>query len=75
MELLSLADYRMHLQGTDYGNFLANEPPNPSPAAVQDRATDLMVQEFEYLRGNAGDTLAQFLDYIRSRCAPSLPVP
>lgn len=66
--LLSLsadaADFRMQLSSTDYGNFLANEPLPLSTSTIADKATEKLVAEFHYLRTNANEPLATFMDYI-----------
>jgi V-type H+-transporting ATPase subunit d len=54
----------MQLSATDYGNFLANEPLPISTATIQEKATQLMVDQFEYLRSNAVHPLDKFMDYI-----------
>ena len=60
----NLEDFRMQLSGTDYGNFLANEPSPISTSTVAEKATRKLVAEFEYLRQNATKPLSTFLDYI-----------
>lgn len=54
----------MQLSSTDYGNFLANEPLPLSTATIADKATEKLVSEFHYLRTNAVEPLATFMDYI-----------
>jgi len=60
----TLDDIKMHLQGTKYGNFLANEPPPLTTTTIQNKATEKMVEEFKALRAHANEPLASFLDYI-----------
>lgn len=61
----TVEDIRMHLQTTDYGNFLENEGANAVRiSALHTAATDKMVKEFNYLRCHAVYPLSQFLDYI-----------
>ncbi|GFZ44740.1 V-ATPase subunit d [Saitozyma sp. JCM 24511] len=60
----NLEDFRMQLSSTDYGNFLANEPLPLSTATIADKATEKLVSEFHYLRTNAVEPLATFMDYI-----------
>ena len=70
--LRNIPDFRMQLSATDYGNFLANEPLPISTATIQDKATQLMVDQFQYLRSNAVYPLDKFMDYITfdtSACA------
>ena len=57
-------DFRTQLSATDYGNFLANEPPPISTSTIADKATQILVDQFNYLRSNAVEPLATFLDYI-----------
>nr|ODO01292.1 V-type H+-transporting ATPase subunit AC39 [Cryptococcus depauperatus CBS 7855] len=57
-------DFRLQLSSTDYGNFLANEPLPLSTATIADKATEKLVTEFNYLRTNAVEPLATFMDYI-----------
>jgi V-type H+-transporting ATPase subunit d len=60
----TLEDIKMHLQGTKYGNFLANELPPLTTTTIQQKATEKMVEEFRALRAHANEPLASFLDYI-----------
>ncbi|WWC85432.1 uncharacterized protein L201_000295 [Kwoniella dendrophila CBS 6074] len=60
----NLEDFRLQLSSTDYGNFLANEPLPLSTSTIADKATDKLVAEFNYLRTNAVEPLATFMDYI-----------
>lgn len=61
---LTATDFRMQLSSTDYGNFLANEPLPLSTSTIADKATERLVSEFHYLRTNAVEPLATFMDYI-----------
>ena len=54
----------MQLSSTDYGNFLANEPLPLSTATIADKATEKLVAEFNFIRTNANEPLATFMDYI-----------
>ncbi|GLB38314.1 putative vacuolar ATPase is responsible for acidifying a variety of intracellular compartments in eukaryotic cells [Lyophyllum shimeji] len=60
----TLEDFRTQLSTTDYGNFLANEPLPLSTSTISDKATQLLVDQFNYLRNNAVEPLSKFLDYI-----------
>ncbi|KAI5455296.1 H(+)-transporting V0 sector ATPase subunit d [Naganishia albida] len=60
----NLEDFRLQLSATDYGNFLANEPLPLSTATIGDKATEKLVAEFNYIRTNAVEPLATFMDYI-----------
>jgi len=57
-------DFRTQLSATDYGNFLANEPLPISTSTIADKATQVLVDQFTYLRNNAVQPLAKFLEYI-----------
>ena len=54
----------MRLSSTDYGNFLANEPLPLTTSTIADKATQLLVDQFNYLRANAVEPLRKFLDYM-----------
>ncbi|ETW81560.1 vacuolar H+-ATPase V0 sector, subunit D [Heterobasidion irregulare TC 32-1] len=60
----SLEDFRTQLSATDYGNFLANEPLPISTSTIADKATQILVDQFNYIRSNAVAPLSKFLDYI-----------
>ncbi|KAJ7044151.1 V0 complex, c/d subunit of ATPase [Mycena alexandri] len=60
----SLEDFRTQLSATDYGNFLSNEPLPISTATIADKATQILVDQFNYIRSNAVEPLSKFLDYI-----------
>ncbi|KAI0345751.1 ATPase V0 complex subunit D [Trametopsis cervina] len=60
----TIEDFRTQLSATDYGNFLANEPLPISTSTIADKATQILVDQFNFLRGNAVEPLATFLDYI-----------
>ncbi|KAG8821504.1 H(+)-transporting V0 sector ATPase subunit d [Serendipita sp. 401] len=60
----TLEDFRMQLSATDYGNFLANEPLPISTSTIAEKATQVMVDQFHYLRSNAVAPLDKFMDYI-----------
>ncbi|PFH54083.1 hypothetical protein AMATHDRAFT_73087 [Amanita thiersii Skay4041] len=60
----TLEDFRTQLSATDYGNFLANEPLPLSTSTIADKATQVLVDQFNYLRTNAVEPLGKFLDYI-----------
>ena len=51
------------MQETDFGPLLANDS-NITPAILESRCLNKMVTEFFYLRANAVEPLATFLDYI-----------
>uniref|UniRef100_A0A8H8CN37 V-type proton ATPase subunit n=1 Tax=Psilocybe cubensis TaxID=181762 RepID=A0A8H8CN37_PSICU len=60
----TLEDFRTQLSATDYGNFLANEPSPISTSTIADKATQILVDQFNYLRNNAVQPLSKFLEYI-----------
>lgn len=55
---------KMHLSGTDYGNFLQNEPSPISTTTLAQKCTEKMVDEFTFLRNQAVEPLATFLEYV-----------
>lgn len=57
-------DLRLHLQSTDYGNFLANEASPLTVNVIDDRLREKLVQEFQHLRSVSYEPLSTFLDYI-----------
>jgi V-type H+-transporting ATPase subunit d len=57
-------DFKLQLAATDYGNFLQNEPSPLSTTTIAEKATEKLVAEFKYLRCNANQPLATFLDYL-----------
>ena len=60
----TFTDFKLQLASTDYGPFLANEQSPIATSAILARCTDKLVEEFRYLRANAVQPLAAFLDYI-----------
>eukprot|EP01136_Pigoraptor_vietnamica_P031475 Opistho-1_new@92088 len=60
----TLEDLKLHLQSTDYGAFLANEPSPLAVSVISDRLTEKNVAEFTHLRNQALEPLATFMDYI-----------
>jgi V-type H+-transporting ATPase subunit d len=60
----SMEDLKLQLSATDYGNFLANEPPPITTSVLLEKLTDRFIGEFEYLRSNATGNLAKFLEYL-----------
>jgi len=59
----SLEDVKLNLQETDYDQFLASET-NITPALIQEKAIDKLVNEFNFLKANADEPLVTFLDFI-----------
>ncbi|KAG9005427.1 H(+)-transporting V0 sector ATPase subunit d [Tulasnella sp. JGI-2019a] len=60
----TLEDFRMQLASTDYGNFLANEPLPISTSTIAEKATQVLVDQFNYIRSNAVEPLSKFLEYM-----------
>ncbi|XP_043835269.1 V-type proton ATPase subunit d 1-like [Dromiciops gliroides] len=60
----TLEDIKLHLQTTDYGNFLANEISPLTVSLLDDKLKEKMVAEFRHLRSQAYEPLASFLDFI-----------
>ena len=58
------SDLKLHLAGTDYGNFLANEPSPISVSTLDDKLREKLVAEFTHMRCQAVEPLSTFLDYI-----------
>jgi len=64
-----LTDIKLHLAGTDYGNFLGSvAEPNTvlTVALIEEKIRDKLVLEFNYLRNHSLPPLSTFLDYITS---------
>ena len=57
-------DFRTQLSSTDYGNFLANEPMPISTSTISEKATQVLVEQFNFLRSNAVEPLSKFLEYM-----------
>ena len=55
---------KLHLQSTDYGNFLANEASPLQVSVIDDKLKEKLVVEFQHLRNHAVEPLSTFLDYI-----------
>ena len=61
---LTTDDLKLQLSATEYGNFLANIPSPISTSTISDKATEKLVEEFNYLRAQAVGDFAKFFDYI-----------
>ena len=61
---LNTPDLKLQLAATDYGSFLQNEPSPLATSVIAEKARDKLVSEFLYLRVNANQPLATFLDYL-----------
>lgn len=55
---------KLQLSATDYGNFLQNEPTPLQTSTISAKATERLVEEFNYIRSNAEGPLKQFLEYM-----------
>ncbi|EMP27645.1 V-type proton ATPase subunit d 1 [Chelonia mydas] len=60
----AITDLKLHLQSTDYGNFLANEASPLTVSVIDDKLKEKMVVEFRHMRNHAYEPLASFLDFI-----------
>nr|CDS28128.1 vacuolar h atpase [Hymenolepis microstoma] len=60
----TLEDLKLHLQDTDYGNFLANEPGPLTVGIIEEKMREKLVSEFRYMRNHSYKPLSLFLDYI-----------
>ncbi|XP_053211895.1 V-type proton ATPase subunit d-like [Panonychus citri] len=60
----TLEDIKLHLQSTDYGSFLANEPLPLSVSVIEDKLREKLVTEFLHIRNQSCEPLSSFLDYI-----------
>ncbi|XP_035774099.1 V-type proton ATPase subunit d-like [Anopheles albimanus] len=64
MQCETLDDLKLHLQGSDYGNFLADDASPLSTGIIAERLREKLVIEFRYLRNQSVEPLSTFLDYI-----------
>ncbi|XP_065916096.1 V-type proton ATPase subunit d 1-like [Dysidea avara] len=60
----TLDDLKLHLAGSDYGNFLSNEASPLAVATIDDKLRERLVIEFRHLRNQALKPLSEFMDYI-----------
>lgn len=58
------ADLKLHLQGTDYGNFLADEAGTLSVTIIQDKLLQKFVEMFETMRTQLFEPANTFFDYM-----------
>ena len=58
------SDLKLHLQSTDYGNFLASVPSPLQVSVIDDNLREKLVTEFQHMRNHATGELATFLDFI-----------
>ena len=62
--ILLCTDLKLHLQSTDYGNFLQNEAGPLNVSVIDDRLREKLVTEFRHLRNQALEPMATFMDFI-----------
>lgn len=61
----SLQDFKLQLSSTDYANFLSNQSDaDITTNMIATKATEKLVDEFNYLKSNSVQPLTKFLDYI-----------
>lgn len=60
----TLEDLKLHLQGTDYGNFLSNEAGPLTVSVIDEKLREKLVVEFDHMRTQAVEPLSQFMDFI-----------
>lgn len=60
----TLDDLKLHLQSTDYGNFLQNEKSPLAVSVIDDKLKQKMVSEFNHIRKQCVEPLATFLDFM-----------
>ena len=57
-------DLKLHLQTTDYGNFLSNEAGPLAVSTIDEKLKEKLVTEFQHVRNQCVEPMAKFLDYI-----------
>uniref|UniRef100_A0A182W3N1 V-type proton ATPase subunit d 2 n=1 Tax=Anopheles minimus TaxID=112268 RepID=A0A182W3N1_9DIPT len=60
----TLDDLKLQLQSTHYGAFLANETSPLTVSTIDEKLRETLLVEFRYLRNQAVQPLAGFLDFI-----------
>jgi V-type H+-transporting ATPase subunit d len=55
---------QLQLASTDYGTILQNEASPIATSTISERCTEQVVQEFKYIKSQATQPLAKFLDYM-----------
>ncbi|XP_068090969.1 V-type proton ATPase subunit d 2 isoform X2 [Hyperolius riggenbachi] len=58
------ADLKLHLQSTDYGNFLSNETGQLTVSLIDGKLKEKLMVEFHYFRNHSFEPLATFLNFI-----------
>eukprot|EP00116_Pleurobrachia_bachei_P004979 sb/3465241/ len=64
VECETLEDLKLHLQGTDYGPLLANDPSPLMVQTIDERLKERLVHEFTHIRNQCTAPMSEFLDYI-----------
>eukprot|EP01104_Vermistella_antarctica_P020818 TRINITY_DN9082_c0_g1_i1.p1 TRINITY_DN9082_c0_g1~~TRINITY_DN9082_c0_g1_i1.p1 ORF type:complete len:353 (+),score=121.12 TRINITY_DN9082_c0_g1_i1:255-1313(+) len=59
-----LDDMKLHLQSTQYGDFLQNEPSPLHTTTIAAKCTEKLVEDYIHIRYQAVEPLGKFLDYI-----------
>lgn len=59
----TLDDIKLYLTGTDYGEYVQNQPSPLMTTTLVEACTQKLVDDWAYLRQNAGEPLGTFLDY------------
>jgi len=59
----TLDDIKLYLTGTDYGEYVQNQPSPLLTTTLVESCTQKLVDDWAYLRENAGEPLGTFLDY------------
>ncbi|ODV95537.1 hypothetical protein PACTADRAFT_50247 [Pachysolen tannophilus NRRL Y-2460] len=60
----NLDDLKLQLSSTDYGNFLSNVPSPLSTSVIQEKSSDKLYGEFNYIKSQSTDLLTKFMDFI-----------
>lgn len=59
----TLDDIKLHMGSTDYGPYLQNEPSPLHTTVVVEKCTQKLVDDWNYMRCQASEPLATFMDY------------
>lgn len=59
-----VSDLKIHLQTTDYGNFLANQTSPLTVSKIDAEMRRKLCGEFEYFRNHSLEPLSTFLTYM-----------
>lgn len=65
-------DLKLHLQGTDYGNFLADEAGQLTVSIIQDKLLQKFIEQFESMRSQVVEPAASFFEYMTYVCTLTL---